>query len=711
MRYELSDEIADALKNRDDWSRRAETFYKMRHTGLRRVSPPYPGAADLHFPLIDSIVERLKPFYYSQLFGRDQFATFTSLRTQPGDTTSAVSAWFDYRLKQKTNFERKVLTCIDAMCMAGRSQVKVIWDFDRSVICFYAVAPYYFVVDPSVDDLHADARWCVHIMSMSEATYKANKNFRQDKEFITRIKGREVGDYGIAGNNQLFQTIRMREGITVPADETTIILYEIYAKEDDGRVYYDTYSPKCMDESDAVREREYLPYDHRKFPFVSFRSEIKDEGWYSPRGVAEIVASFEDSLCRQWNFKHDWMDFFNRPLFKRTPGSLGGGQNTSNTKFLPGSTLPDGVEPVESKAPPLSFDQEMQTTRALAEYRINVPDLGATSHLQGRAGARGDVTATQVNAIVGQSQLTDDMRARVFRLDLGDLFNMCWSLYKQYDQQSLTYVLDDTVGQLPPDALQGEYEINPNGTSDSWNKPQQLQKAIARLQMFRGSPYWRQDELEKSVMELDDPRMIKRAFTDPGQTLKEQMEVQAQEISIMLLGFPAAVQPGDDDKAHIQSLEGFVQRDVQTGEGRVTPEVARLILQHGAEHDNALAQKSDPNLNQIRQSMQPMLQYLGQVANSQPVPPNVLQGPGAPSTQGQTGAAPGLGGSEDPIADATKVMTALATLKKAGVPVTDAEVNEALQRAGLPPLQAGTPIPEPITPEPVNIEAQGATTP
>jgi hypothetical protein len=179
----------------------------------------------------------------------------------------------------------------------------------------------------------------------------------------------------------------------------------------------------------------------------------------------------------------------------------------------------------------------------------------------------------------------------------------------------------------------------------------------------------------------------------------------------MLLGFPAAVQPGDDDKAHIQSLEGFVQRDVQTGEGRVTPEVARLILQHGAEHDNALAQKSDPNLNQIRQSMQPMLQYLGQVANSQPVPPNVLQGPGAPSTQGQTGAAPGLGGSEDPIADATKVMTALATLKKAGVPVTDAEVNEALQRAGLPPLQAGTPIPEPITPEPVNIEAQGATTP
>jgi hypothetical protein len=707
MRYELADQIGDAIRNRDDWYRRQEVWYKMRHVGLRRISSPYPGAADLHFPLIDSIIERLKPFYYNQLYGTDQFAAFTSLKTQPADTTASVGAWFDYRLKQKTNLERKMLTCIDAMCMAGRSQLKVVWDFDKKAICFYSVAPYYFVVDPNVDDLQYDANWCVHIMSMNEATYKRNKNFRQEKDFIARIKGKEVGDFGIAGNNQFLQTIRMREGITVPPDDTTILLYEIYCKDSDGSIYYDTYSPKCMQEDDAVRERQYLPYDHKMFPFVSFRSEIKDEGWYSPRGVAEIVASFEDSLCRQWNFKHDWMDFFNRPLFKRTPGSLSSGQNTSNTKFLPGSTLPDGVEPVDSKAPPLSFDQEMQTTRALAEYRINVPDLGATAHLQGHPSGRGDVTATQVNAIVGQSQLTDDMRSRVFRLDLGDLFRMCWSLYKQYDSKSLTYVLYDTVGQLPPDALQGEYEINPNGSAESWNKPQQLQKAIARLQMFRGSPYWRQDELEKSVMELDDPRMIKRAFTDPGTTLKEQMEVQAQEISIMLLGFPAQVEPGDDDKAHIQSMEGFVQRRVQAQEP-ITPEFARLMLQHGADHDNALAQKGDKQINAVRQSMQPLISFLSQVAQSDAQPPqNILQGPGATGGTGMSspGGSPApAGGSQDPIADATRVMQALAALKKSGVPVTHQEVDTALAAAGLPPLEAGTAIPPELKPEAVNVE-------
>jgi hypothetical protein len=56
-------------------------------------------------------------------------------------------------------------------------------------------------------------------------------------------------------------------------------------------------------------------------------------------------------------------------------------------------------------------------------------------------------------------------------------------------------------------------------------------------------------------------------------------------------------------------------------------------------------------------------------------------------------------------------MNALAALKKSGVPVTDAEVNTALAAAGLPPLQAGTPIPEPIKPEPVNIQPQQGAMP
>src|SRR6185369_14444173 len=140
--------------------------------------------------------------------------------------------------------------------------------------------------------------------------------------------------------------------------------------------------------------------------------------------------------------KHDYMDFVNKPLFKNT-GNLG---NTANVTFLPGQTLPQGVDVAQMPSPPISFDQEMQATRALAEYRITIPDLGASQHLAGRPGYGGEKpTATQINDIVGQSSLSDDMRARVFRLDAADLYKMAYSLLLQFDKKSLDYVVYDEV--------------------------------------------------------------------------------------------------------------------------------------------------------------------------------------------------------------------------------------------------------------------------
>src|SRR4030095_12837259 len=200
----------------------------------------------------------------------------------------------------------------------------------------------------------------------------------------------------------------------------------------------------------------------------------------------------------------------------------------------------------------------------------------------------------------------------------------------QYDSASLTYVLYDTVGQVPPDALQGEYEIMPNGAADSWNKPQQLQKAAARLQLLAGSPYWKRNELEKNFVEIDDPRLIKRAYQDPGDEAADQMEQQAEEIGIMLLGFPARVEPGDDDAAHLQSLQGFNEAEIAQGKP-IEPKFARLELQHIQGHLQGLDQKKNPNLNQIRQQVAPLIDYLEQLAkiDTPPMPQNVIPGPGA----------------------------------------------------------------------------------
>src|SRR6266404_5494058 len=102
-KFDLTDEIQDALTARISWANRQTTFYKVRHQGLRRINKPYPNAADLHFPLVDSLIEKMKPFYFQQLYATEQFASFVSLRSQPAEITSEVANWFDYRLKQKTN--------------------------------------------------------------------------------------------------------------------------------------------------------------------------------------------------------------------------------------------------------------------------------------------------------------------------------------------------------------------------------------------------------------------------------------------------------------------------------------------------------------------------------------------------------------------------------------------------------------------------------
>jgi hypothetical protein len=586
--------------------------------------------------------------------------------------------------------------------MAGRSVLKYYWHFKLQKLCFAAPAPTSFIVQADINELD-EGEWCVHVILMSKDQYKRNPAYRQEKDFIDKIAGHSTSDEGVYGLSSRYDTIKRREGITFTRYPDQIILWEIF-RRDGKRICFETFSPNALEEKDAVRSRCYLPYKSTSFPFCSFRSEIKDDGWYSPRGIPEIIAGFEDSLCRQWNFKHDYMDMVNKPLFQTQDG-MG---NTGNITVLPGTSLPPGTTVAQMPSPPVSFDQEMQMIRALAEYRVNVPDIGATEHLAARPSGRGNVTATQINAIVGQSGLSDDMRSRVFRLDLADLFNAAWMLYKNFDSQSLTYVLYDTVGQIDPTAFDGEYEIGPNGAADAWNKPMQMQKAIARLQLLGQSPFWKRNELEKNVVEIDDPRLIKRAYQDPGSATQNQMEQQAEEISIMLLGFPAQVQASDDDKAHLQSIQGFLDRRMQENEP-ITPEMANLLLQHVDAHMQALNQKKDPSLNNARQVAAPMIQMLQNILQSAPPPSNVVPGPGAQQQPPMT-PTDASGIKSDRISDATKVANALAALIKAGVPMNMGDINAALVNMGLPPLSQPGPGLSGVSPGaggvPIRIPAQ-----
>lgn len=75
-RKELHQAICRDLESRQKWDDRQGLLYKARYRGLRRSPLPFPGASDINWPLVDGIIDRLKPVYFGQLFATDLLATF-----------------------------------------------------------------------------------------------------------------------------------------------------------------------------------------------------------------------------------------------------------------------------------------------------------------------------------------------------------------------------------------------------------------------------------------------------------------------------------------------------------------------------------------------------------------------------------------------------------------------------------------------------------
>lgn len=699
---ELEEQIKSAIKARTTWEERQRVWYDMRHGGLRRAHKPFPGAADLHFPLADTLTEKLKPFYFAQLTATDTFATLVCKRAgqDAGMTTSAVQ-WMDYKLRSQSNFQTEILIGIDRMLGSGAAPIKVYWNEDRNQVRFAAIPVTQFIVPSWTEDIQ-DADWIVHVQQMSEAQYRANKNFNQDKDFVASIKGTGSMTSG-GGTTALKQDIDRREGLTYSTDKEMIVLWEIYQQDHsakkDERWTIKTRSPLRFDKD--VRKDFGLPYKHGRAPFVLFQAEVKEQGCYSSRGVTEVVAPFEVSACKVWNDKHDYMSFTCRPMFTADRDI----PNVANIQYKPGQILPMGLSAVTFPKPPISFDEEMNQVREIAEYRIALPDFGV---LQEKGGAR---TATEISQVAGQSSTVTDIRTRTFRLWLADLFTQAWALLVQYDGADLAYTVNDVSEQLQPEALHLDYEVLPNGNDQSWNRTAQLQRAMARLQAFTQNPFINQGELVKSVLELDDPRLVKRLFVDPNAQMADQMQEQAEEIGTMLLGFPCQTQPANDDLAHLQSIAGFVARRLQNGEP-LTQEFAKLALNHGGQHAQQADQKKTPGAKQLEQQMQPIIDALRLLASGHPQPPVMLPQMLGQQPQGQPGLSvlpppgaqapgqmPGASGAQPPPT-ADKIMNALAALIKAGVPVTPAEINDAMAQAGLPPIQATGPIVAPPQPKP-----------
>lgn len=607
-RDKLNAEVLQDLADRSVWDTRQRMFYEMRHHGLRRKNKPWPGASDVHFPLVDTTISELKPAYFQQLFATDLIAQFVPTSPQVAEFTTAAAQWFDHRVKQMTNLETEVLSAVDSMLMCGTGILKVLWDYSSKRLKYYTVDPQHFVVPAWTRDI-ADADRICHISVYSVDAYKRQKHLKQDKAILDQIVGSYNAD---AGDMNTEAAKYEREGLTFP-EQDKIIVWEVYNRcPDTGQWIICTYSPTSPDLD--LRPPMKIPYNHGKPPFIAFNYEIKDPGFYSSRGVVELQAVFEAELTKLQNEKMDCMTLFNRPLYRAERDM----PNSGNLRLTPGSILPYGIQPVMHQAPPISFDTQMNVMREIAQNRVSTPDFGLTQSLQNTERR----TATEIQAIGGLYQQSSDLRMRIFRIALGNLYRMSWSILLQYDKSSLNYWYLDTAQEIPQEALHEQYNIQPTGSADGVNKQLLMQKAITRFQMFANDPYIDQGQLRKTILESDDATLVKRLYVDPQLTQSTQAEDQANEITFLRLGFPALVKDSDDHLIHIQTVMGYITNRADTG-APPEPAEGQFLEQHISEHLEKLKEADPKTGRQVENELKNLFAQMQQAVAEQAEQQNV----------------------------------------------------------------------------------------
>lgn len=579
----LYDKVVQALTDRKGWEDRQRVWYMMRHNGLPRRNKPFPGAADLHFPLIDGTIDKFKPFYLNTVFGTQQLATFTPLRDMLKDAQAAAEQGFDWLTRNKTNFEEELDYTFDAMLLSGRCVMKHRWDQEKAAVVYETVDPLFLIVPKSTKCL-ADASWICHVKHLSVIDYRNEPLYDQTPETIRRIVGGDEDHLDTAGRQDEKDS---REGLTYTRDKDTIILFEVWERlvgNAGWRVH--TFSPNAADLK--IREPFVCPYKWQGkpiLPFVSYAFERKDPGWFSPRGVAERLAPFETYSSKTWNAKADYLEFSSKPLFtSEAPLS-----NSSNVRFRPGDYMPPGTNILQMPQPPIELDQEINNTRLISQELIQVPDFGTSSEGPGET-----KTATEVQYVQSFANQGIQYRGRISFTSLAESFRISWALWVQYGGQELSYVTAESRKVLPQEAMTDNFLIQPNGSPDQWNRQQQLQRAIARFKMFAGHPNINQEELVKSVIEADDPRLVKRLFISTQAKAANETEDEALEILLCMSGFLPNAMPGENHQLRIQMIAGKMQQ-LQALGVPVNPVAQQRLQQHLAQHVQLLNQEN-PNV-------------------------------------------------------------------------------------------------------------------
>jgi hypothetical protein len=611
---ELFEDAFQMLQDRSWWETKQRVFYRMRHDGLPRQNKPFPTAADLHYPEIDMAIRRIKPFWKGQASAGDRVCNFTSLQEQLEGLSDAAAEYYSFETRQRSDFYRELARCIDHMLLRGRGVMRCTVDpMNGYKLVDKSIDPQYILMPQEADDFE-DADHFVYVRQMTVAAYKRlDKRWKNEPDVLKRITGTK--DFGT------FTTIasekRIREGITHTTNTNAILIWEDYTKTASGWTI-NTYSPHCPEIK--LRQPHGVPFKVNGKPsldFFSFPMELKDEGWYSPRGLGELLGPVEAYMCKLWNEKADSLTLGNRQIFTGEKEIA----NFGNYRLNHGEYIPGNIQSVQFKPASPQFDQELMFARSIGEQQSQSPDFGiVNSSGQGETKGR---TATENNRIAALQQAGTDDNGQDFRQILSKVHRHRWGICCQYKERDFVYLATTKLNTLPAQALHDKYLIEPDGSPDGWNRILRFQKAMTGLQSFQGNPNVDMEPITREALSAWDGRMVQKAFVPTNLKGAKEGEDEVVEINSLLCppagrpAFPASIEPSEDHVARIQALMQWLEACVQMNTP-VDPIGRMRVQQHLAQHVQMLEKQNPAAAKEIKAKLQQFEQSMQQPQQPQP---------------------------------------------------------------------------------------------
>lgn len=337
------------------------------------------------------------------------------------------------------------------------------------------VKPQDFIIDGEYNDIQESPLVCHRMYYSAQALRKMAQDGMFGKNGL-RI-AEEIIKRSVSGskeNSSYNQANKKLTGIENTVGNGLIEIREVhcFAKTDDTDIMRRTtlyYSPNYLEEP---LKFVLLPYEDNKVPFVKVALEIKDDGFYSSRGIPAMLDYLATMINVRHNQRVDNLTIANSPMIKYIPGQV----TMSNIRYIPGQGIPvkdmNALQPVVlNPGNTAAFLEEERVLKNYVENYIASPDftLGDTSQPR---------KATEVLQIASQRKDVFSVDSKIYLSAVKELLEMTWSRWLQYGSEEYEIKVKGQKNPIHWERKNGEpLKIYPKGTLQDINPLIRAQKA------------------------------------------------------------------------------------------------------------------------------------------------------------------------------------------------------------------------------------------